>query len=35
MKSKLAINGQARGEPRTSGSTEYPPARAEVYEKCQ
>ena len=35
MKFKLAINGQARGEPRTSGSTEYPPARTEVYDKCQ
>src|SRR5262249_26876583 len=35
MKFKLAINGRARGEPRTSGSTEYPPARTEAYEKCQ
>jgi ABC-type uncharacterized transport system substrate-binding protein len=35
MKFELAINGKARGEPRTSGSTEYPPARTEVYEKCQ
>jgi hypothetical protein len=34
MKFKLAINGRARGEPRTSVSTKYP-ARTEVYEKCQ
>jgi hypothetical protein len=34
MKFKLAFNGKARGEPRTSVSTEYP-ARTEVYEKCQ
>ena len=35
MKFELAINGKARGEPRMSGSTEYPPVRTEVHEKDQ
>jgi hypothetical protein len=32
---RTTTNGKACGEPRMSGSTEYPPARTEVHEKCQ